>query len=155
MAAMLPSTADSAGLRILGDLLPERPTQAQIEAFAALVQASAPVGPVDVVTMHHQADGIYGRSVTIPAGAVLVGLAHKKGCLVVCVGDITVVSEAGWQRITGACIIRSDPGGMRVGLAHADTTWLTVHATHLTDITAIEDSLVEHPERLMTRGTLQ
>lgn len=155
MTAMLPSTVESAGLRTLGDLLPERPTQGQIEAFAALVQASTPAGAVDVTTMHHRAEGIYGRSVTIPAGAVLVGLAHKKGCLVVCVGDITVVSEAGWQRITGARIFRADPGGMRVGLAHADTTWLTVHATELSDIEAIEDSLVEHSERLMTRGALQ
>lgn len=148
---MLPSTTEPAGLRTLRDLLPAAPSEGQIEAFAALVQASAPFGPVDVNTMHHQAEGVYGRSVTIPADGVLVGLPHKRGCLVVCIGDITVVSTAGWQRITGAHVFASAPGGMRVGLAHAETTWLTVHATDLTDIASIENELVEGADRLITR----
>ena len=49
---------------------------------------------------------------------------------------------------------------MRVGFAHADTTWLTVHRndTGTTDPQVLEDALVEHADRLMTRraqGVLQ
>ena len=154
--SMLPSTtapADPTPLAVIGALLPAAPTEGQIVNFAALVQAAERIegGQIDINTMHHRAEGVYGRSVTIPAGGVLVGLSHLKGCLVVCVGDITVWSAGQRRRITGATIFKSDPGGMRVGLAHADTTWLTVHATDATDIASIEGELVEGADRLITR----
>lgn len=156
---MLPCTTDPSGpaedtpLTVIGALLPAAPSEGQIAAFAALVQAAEGVegGQIDLNTMHHQAEGVYGRSITIPAGGVLVGLPHKRGCLVVCVGDITVWSAGQRQRITGAVVFPSKPGGMRVGLAHAETTWLTVHATGLHDIASIEDDLVEGADRLITR----
>lgn len=153
---MLPSTTDPAEpipLTVIGALLPAAPTEGQIVAFAALVQAAERIdgGQIDINTMHHRAEGVYGRSVTIPAGGVLVGLPHLKGCLVVCVGDITVWSAGQRQRITGAVVFPSKPGGMRVGLAHAETTWLTVHATDLADIPAIEALLVDGADRLITR----
>jgi hypothetical protein len=77
----------------------------------------------------------------------------------VCVGDIVVWTDAGRVRLTGANIL---PGGRRrarVGFALEDTTWFTVHhnATGTRDLssTPIEDSLVEHADRLMTRRVPQ
>jgi hypothetical protein len=92
-------------------------------------------------------------TVTIKAGTLLAGLPHKQGALNVCVGDITVWTENGRQRLTGAHILASPPGGMRVGFAHADTTWLTVHAnlTGSDDPKVIEAALVENSELLMDR----
>jgi len=137
-------------------VLPDLPTQEQIEAFGTLLQSlEAEHGVVDISTMHHHAEGLYGRSVVIKAESYLVGLAHKAGHLNVCVGDITVWTSRGRQRLTGAHILRSEPGEMRVGFAHADTTWLTVHRndTGTTDPRVLEDALVEHAERLQSRRT--
>ena len=135
-------------------LLPEAPTRGQIEAFGQMLQGLEVEHDIaDLSTVHHQAQALYGRSIVVKAGTFLVGLPHKAGHLNVCVGDITVWTEGGRQRLAGAHILTSKAHDMRVGFAHADTTWLTVHATDLTDIAEIEDSLVEHPERLITRRT--
>ena len=87
-------------------VLPELPTQAQIEEFGHFLQSlEGEHGVVDISTMHHHAKGLYGRSVVIKAETFLVGLAHKAGHLNVCVGDITVWTPNGRQRLTGAHIL--------------------------------------------------
>jgi hypothetical protein len=135
-------------------LLPAEPTRDQLEAFGHFVQSmEAQYGVVDIGTMHHHVGGLYGRSVVIPAKSYLVGLPHKAAHLNVCVGDITVWTEGASRRLTGAHIVPSVSGSVRVGFAHAETTWLSVHRndTGVTDERIIEDALVEHAERLMTR----
>lgn len=139
-------------------LLPEVPTRSDLEAFGHFVQEceARSEHPHQVCTMRHAGDSIEGRSVVIPAETFLVGLPHKLSGIAVCIGDITVWTEHGRQRYTGAHIIETQPGSFRVGFAHSDTTWLTVHAnkTGSTDQAVVEDSLVEHAERLMTRRKL-
>lgn len=148
---MLPSEyADVA----LSDLLPDAPTREQMEALGRFLQANEQeIGHVDLGTVHHFADRLYGRSIVIKAGTLLVGLPHKQGAMNVCLGDITVWTEGGRQRLTGTHVLSSPPGGMRVGYAHADTSWLTVHAnlTGSTELSVIEDSLIENSELLLDR----
>lgn len=142
-------------------VLPEVPTRQEIEAFGAyLVSLEAEHGVVDLSTRHHYAEGVYGRSGVLQAGNFVVGMPHKHGCLNVVVGDITVWTEHGRQRLTGAHILSSTAGAPRVCFAHADTTWLTVHAnpTNSTDVREIEDRLVEDAHRMAHRrheGALQ
>lgn len=145
---MLPSILDRPAL------LPAAPTTADIERLAAyMLMLETEHGTPDLQTAHHRSGGVYGRSVVVKAGTVLVGLPHKEAGLAVCVGDITVWSvEHGEQRLTGAHILQTTPGDYRVGLAHADTTWLNVHAVPAdATISEIEDRLVEGADRLMTR----
>lgn len=147
---MQPSIPDHPALA----LLPASPTRDQLERFGQIIQSlEGEHGVVDINTMHHHAAGLYGRSVLIKADTFLVGLPHKAGHLNVCVGDITVWTEGGSRRLTGAHILPSVPGTARVGFAHADTTWFSIHRndTGTTDERVIEDALVEHAERLMTR----
>ena len=137
-------------------VLPDVPTEDQIEEFGQLcLQHQTAADVMNLNTMRHVADSLEGRSVVIPAGAYLVGLPHKQSGLAMCVGDITVWTAQGRQRFTGAHVIETQPGGMRVGFAHADTTWLTVHAnkTGSADPCVIEDSLVDRADRLTTRRT--
>ena len=137
-------------------VLPDVPTREDIEAFGQFLQSLEPEhGVVDISTMHHHAEGLYGRSVVIRAGTFLVGLPHKAGHLNVCVGDITVWTEQGRRRLTGAHILSSPAGAIRVGFAHVDTTWLSVHRndTGTTDSQALEETLVHHADRLMSRRT--
>lgn len=152
MTPMLPSLLDDNHPALA--LLPAAPTQEQIQGFGEMLLAlETEHGVVDIGTSHVHAEGLYGRGVLIKAGTYLVGLPHKAGHLNVCVGDVTVWTTAGRKRLTGAHILPAEAGVMRVGFAHQDTTWFSVHRneTGTNDLVAIEDSLVEHADRLMTR----
>lgn len=150
---MQPSIPDHPALT----LLPAVPSKAQIEEFGRIIQSLEASGLVDLQTVHHVNDDLYGRGIVLGAETFLVGLAHTQPGFAICVGDITVWTEDGRQRYTGAHILKTVPGRMRIGFAHKETTWFTVHAnkTGGTDVETIEDSLVEHSERLQTRRNLQ
>lgn len=91
---------------------------------------------------HHVCNGVYVRSLTIPAGTVLTGKIHKtKHISILQQGDISVMTEEGMKRLQAPLIIESEPGMKRAGFAHTDTIWTTVHPTNLTDIKEIEESL--------------
>lgn len=106
-------------------------------------------------TWHHFADGLMARTILIPAGALLTGAVHKAEHLNICAGDITVWTEQGMQRLTGYRVLPSLPGAKRVGHAHADTWWTTVHANpgNERDIAQLEDALIENPNTLQARRT--
>jgi hypothetical protein len=133
-------------------MLPERPTKAQILAFAQMALAiEAEEGITDIDTTSYWAPGLYARSVLIRKDTILVGLPHKEGCLNICLGDITVWSEGKRDRLTGFHVLSSDPDMMRIGRGHTDTTWLTVHAnpTNTRDMAVIESMLTAHADLLM------
>ncbi|HNB45147.1 MAG TPA: hypothetical protein PLL72_13180 [Burkholderiaceae bacterium] len=135
-------------------LLPGAPTREQIVRFEELLlQAEAQGHGVELGTWHHFADGLVARTILIPAGTVLTGAAHKAEHLNIAVGDITVWTEAGMRRLTGHHVLPSQPGAKRVGYAHADTWWTTVHANpkNERDVSVLEDTLVEDSGRLQSR----
>ena len=152
MTPMHPCLPDHPALAVLPDV----PTREQIEAFGTFLQSlEADHAAPDISTRHHLAGDVYGRSVVILADTFLVGLPHREDHLNVCVGDITVWTDTGKVRLTGAHILPAKAGVMRVGFAHADTTWLSVHVNRTGghDIPTIEDSLVQHADRLLARRT--
>ena len=99
-----------------------------------------------VAPVHHLADGIYAREITVPAGSLITGLVHKAEHLnIISKGDITVWTEDGMRRIQAPFTMVSRPGTKRVGFTHAETVWTTIHAnpTNESDIHALEAALVE------------
>ncbi len=106
---------------------------------------------IDLQTKHYLSHGLYAREILIPAGTTLTGAAHKLDHINVCHGDITVWTEDGMKRLTGHHTMSSRAGAKRVGFAHVDTYWTTIHRTDLTDIEAIEQLLFEECELLQTR----
>ena len=123
-------------------------TPADISRLEALVLAQP---QVDLRTEHALFDGHYARTIFIPAGTVLIGARHKTDHMNVAMGDITVTTDSGPTRLTGMNIIPTRAGSKRAGYAHADTVWITICKTQLTDIEAIENELVEEADRLQTR----
>jgi hypothetical protein len=105
---------------------------------------------VTLDTWHSFADGMVARTILIPAGTCLTGAKHKAAHLNIACGDITVSTAQGMQRITGYHVLPGVPGVQRVGMAHADTIWTTVHLnpTNTTDLAEIEDALVEDAQLL-------
>jgi hypothetical protein len=79
-------------------------------------------------TTHHFEDGIYMRECLIPAGFVLTGKVHSTGHYNMLVqGKITVWTEDGIKTLSAPAVIKSKPGIKRVGYAHEDAIWITVH----------------------------
>lgn len=129
--------------------LPDIPSLATIQQFENELRKCP---QIDIDTTHHFAEGLYGREILIPAGVVLTGKIHRHAHLnFLMQGDITVWTEQGMKRMQAPQVIVSQPGCKRVGYAHTDTIWVTVHASQETDLPALEAELIE-PETPAIEG---
>ncbi|MBQ5963142.1 hypothetical protein [Massilia sp. ZL223] len=127
------------------------PTREQIERLEAQMRMmeQLPIEPV-----HHFADGLYAREITILAGTILTGKVHSTEHLnIVSKGRIAVWTEDGMKIVAAPCTLVSRPGTKRVGFALEDTVWTTIHANpqNLTDLGALELALIENT--LLTHTT--
>jgi hypothetical protein len=116
----------------------------EIEAIMrAAISGGALVECTKTMPLRHTfIPGGYARELTIPAGTLIVGKIHKEACLnFVMSGQITVLTEDGIRTLTAPASFRSEPGVKRVGLAHTDTVWTTVHITKETDLERLEKEL--------------
>ena len=105
---------------------------------------------VDLPHRDHFSPGVYARELPIPSGTLLVGKIHKyENMNILASGDISVLTETGVKRITAPAVVVSPPGTKRVGYAHTDTVWITVHGTEERDVDQIErDVLVTNFDEL-------
>lgn len=100
---------------------------------------------IEIKTTHHFAPGVYMREIFIPKGATLTGKIHKTEHLnILSQGDLSVWTENGMKRLKASTVVKSLPGIKRVGHAHEDSVWITVHpnATKETDVDKIEEMLI-------------
>ena len=112
------------------------------EEIAWIEQRVAREEQVHVPTIDRLADGLYIREIHIPKGMTLVGRIHLQGHVSIIVkGDITIITETGTERIVGPRILISPPGTKRVGIAHEDTIWTTVHASNETNLDTVVETL--------------
>jgi hypothetical protein len=101
------------------------------------------MGGKPIEARHYFANGLYAREIFIPKGTLLTGKIHKTEHLnIVSKGEISVLTEAGPQRVKAPFTIVSLPGTKRVGYAHEDTVWTTIHATTETDLEKLEAELI-------------
>jgi hypothetical protein len=99
----------------------------------------------DFDTTHHFGPGVYMREALIPKGMVVTGRIHKTEHLnILSQGKITVWTENGMRTLTASTVLRSLPGIKRVGYAHEDSVWITVHpnVSEERDIEKIEGILL-------------
>lgn len=124
------------------------PNRQQIDAFeAGLLQ----LPQIDIPVQHRFAEeeGLYSREIVIPKGALMTGRVHKHQHVSIMIsGDMTVLTETGMQRVKGYHCWICPPGTKRVGYAHEETRWLTVHHTEHMQPEGIEDVLCEPMQAL-------
>lgn len=128
---------------------------ARTAAFDRLEAAMFAEPQVEIVPVHHFADGIYAREITIPAGTLLTGKIHRTQHLnIISRGRISVYTEGEPPReIVAPFAFVAEPGTRRLGFAHEDTTWTTIHATRETSLEALEAALIEpHENPLLGAG---
>lgn len=88
-------------------------------------------------------NGIYVREIFIPKGFLIVSKIHKFSHPVfVMKGDISIMTDEGYKRIVAPCNFISPVGAKRIGFAHEDTIWVTIHKTEETDLVKIEEELI-------------
>lgn len=98
---------------------------------------------IPIETIHHFAPGLYAREVRIPAGATVVGKIHRTEHMnILSEGEISVMTEEGVKRLKAPCTLISKSGMKRVGYAHSDVVWTTIHPTEETDLAKLEDILI-------------
>lgn len=123
------------------------PTLAKIRRLQAEMSR---MPQAELPTEHFFADGMYARRLAIPAGALIVGKAHKREHLFMLMyGDLTVWTDTGMQRIGPGDTFTAKPGIKRVGLAHADSMCVTIHRTDSRDLDEIEAEIIEPEPQAM------
>lgn len=122
-------------------------TSMREKVFIAERVMQARGAPVEIPVRHYFSDGVYAREIRIPAGTLLTGKIHKRENLnILSAGEISVLTEAGMQRIKAPFTVVSPPGTKRIAYAHTDCVWTTVHGTHETDLDKIEAEFIAQSE---------
>lgn len=128
------------------------PTEAQIRELERHVLA---LPQADLSTEHAVHGGLYIRQILIPAGTVATGAIHRVPHFSLMVyGDITVSTPAGMERLSGPRLWLAGAGTKRVGFAHADTLWITVHRCDSSTTEGAEQELFEESGMLINRRAL-
>lgn len=123
--------------------LASEPSRAQIERLEGFM---AQHDQVEMPPVHRYAEGLYAREITIPAGTLMTGRVHLfEHVSIMLRGDMTVLTEQGMERVQGPKVFISPAGTKRVGYAHEETVWVTVHTNpdDDTDVERIEARLAE------------
>ena len=114
-------------------------------ALAAYTEQTGCALDADELTTHWFAPGIYARELRIPAGTCLTGKIHKGPHLnIISAGRISVLTEHGVVTLEAPCTLKSDAGIKRIGFAHTDTVWTTIHACpdNCTDLAILEERFI-------------
>lgn len=123
------------------------PMKARIEALG---RAMTSLPQAELETKHHFAEGMYAREVFREKGTVIVGKVHKKEHFyIILSGCIDVTTDSGVERIHAPQLIVSQPGTQRAVCAIEDSLCMTVHRTDKTELSEIEEELVERCDYAM------
>ena len=107
-------------------------------------QGEAPV-------IHHFAPHVYMRQMDAAAGSLVVSKMHKTEHMnILLKGSLTILTEDGIQHLQAPAVLKSKAGTKRIGYFHEDSSWITVHPTDETDLTAIEKQVIVPQEQEKT-----
>lgn len=125
------------------------------EKVAFLAHEFSKLPHVPTTLEHEVQDGLYVRTLHIPAGTLLIGRAHRHGhecCLVE--GSIILVTPERKLRVDAVTTVHSTPGYHMVLYAITDCIGRTVHPnpTNSHDFDAMENEAFEPVETLMSDG---
>jgi hypothetical protein len=131
-------------------------TRAAVEAIESQMLE---LPQVEMRVEHHYSDGLFARELHIPAGTTLTGAVHKfRNLNILLSGEISVLTEAGIQRVKAPFVVVSPAGTKRIAYAHTDCIWMTVHATDEQDPEVVREKFTTRTaaefDELNTQGSL-
>lgn len=111
---------------------------------------------VTPTVVNHFGPGIYMREMILDAGVMVVGHAHKTEHFnILLSGTMRVVVDEKVEEMTGPKIVLSSPGKKKIGYAITDCRWLTIHPTHETDLSKLEEDLIEKSDAYLEHQNLK
>jgi hypothetical protein len=122
------------------------------EQVERLKEAMANIPQLQIDTHHLCSGGMYARTGFIPAGTVITGCTHKTDHFSILAGDASLTIDDHVERVTGYNVLPTKKGMTRAIYAHSDCWMTTICKTDKTDLTDIEDDLVEDAHTLQTRN---
>ena len=104
---------------------------------------------------HYQIEGVYCRSMFIPAGTVITGAIHnKENISILAQGTIRITNGTESKLISAPYIMVDQPGIKRLGVSETDVTFINIWRTDTTDLDEIEkeirsDTFEEYEQKLL------
>jgi len=102
----------------------------------------------EIKLQHFFAPGMYARALTRPAGAFLIGHKHRYEHLnILLKGRLRVYMDGEVREIVGPSLPFISKAGVRKATyALEESTLITFHPTHETDLDKLEEELIEKSE---------
>lgn len=108
----------------------------------------ATLDQVNVELEHEFIDGLYKRTMRVPAGTVLTGAIHKvKHMDVMTEGSMIVVTEGGTKQIDAPFTMTTKEGVKKCGIALTDVVWCTFHAAPYDTVEEMEAHIHSEGDR--------
>ena len=99
---------------------------------------------IDCPLVHRFTDGMYIREIFMPAGALVSTVMHRTNHpFVITKGRVSVWTDGEVEELEAPYVGITSPGTRRLILVHEDTTWITFHATDLTDPDEIAETICD------------
>lgn len=106
---------------------------------------------VKIATEHVFHAGLYGRTILMPAGTVLVGVQIQVPTVLIIAGDCELLGDEGPVRYAGYHVTRGQ-AGRKAGFLALKDTWLTMlFATDAQTVEEAENEFTNEPENLGSR----
>jgi hypothetical protein len=129
--------------------------QGNMPEILALEKIILTLEQVECPISHYQIEGVYCRSMFIPAGTVLTGAIHnKENISILAQGTIRITNGTESKLISAPYIMVDQPGIKRLGVSETDVTFINVWRTDTTDLDEIEkeirsDTFEEYEQKLL------
>ena len=108
---------------------------------------------VDCNTQHYFGPSLYIREVTMPAGTVVIGKAHKAPHMCVMLqGKMILIAEDGSRKEVKAPLTFVGTPGRKVAYIVEDTVFQNIFVTEETDVEKLELMLVDDTQPLLEEG---
>jgi hypothetical protein len=144
--------------QILPDSLEVKSKAVAIEDILALENEILKHPQVELPLTHDFINGIYARSMFIPAGTVLTGAVHAFDCFsVMRYGDLIIYTEDGMREVHAGDMIPSGAGIKRAGYAITDTliTGFMANPTNETDLDKLWEMYTSPNETLLAHESTE
>ena len=126
--------------------------QETLEIVRAVEEFSlANLPQVEIETEHLFHAGLYGRTITLPAGVVLTNAFIKIPTVLIVQGSILILGNNGWDRLDGYNVIPCSAGRKQVALAITDCQATMLFATKAKAVAEAEAEFTDDHERLFSR----
>ena len=110
-----------------------------------LVERMSSMPQTEMKLDHCFTEGLYTRTLNIPAGNLIIGKRHKHKTLnILMQGEIAIYLDDGQKAkiMKAPHVFESEAGVSKIGYAITDSVWANVHITEETDLEKIEEEFI-------------